>query len=395
MSFFNNVQTLPEDPILGLPLLFAKDLHKNKVNLGIGSYKDDHGQPYVLQTVRKAEKQLLDKALHKEYLPIQGCAEFITASQQLIFGNTLEKCQDRIFGLQTLGGTGALRVAAEFLSRNGFKTICIPDPTWANHTRIFQYAGLEVQSYPYYNVKDRSLDFDGVCKTLEKVPEQTIILLHACCHNPSGLDPSQAQWQELSKLMKKKKLIPLFDQAYQGFGKSIEEDAYGVRYFNEQHHEMFVAQSYAKNMGLYGERAGSLSIIVQEPSLLKSVSSQLKQIVRSMYSNPPLQSERIVHTVLHEKELRQLWIEELTVMRQRIDTVRRDLILQLKTAGIDFAFLAKQTGMFCYLGLSQEQVMRLRDDFGVYVADGGRANLAGITSKNMEFVTKALIDVLK
>lgn len=395
MSFFNQIDTLPEDPILGLALLFAQDKHPKKVNLGIGAYRDNHGQPLVLQCVKKAEKLLLDKNLNKEYLPIQGFADYITSTQQLIFGSTLQLCQNRLFGLQTIGGTGALRVGAEFLFRSGFKKICIPDPTWANHLRVFQYAGLEVTKYPYYNVQDKTLDFDGLVTTLSQLPEKTIVLLHACCHNPSGIDPSQEQWQLLSELMKKKNLIPFFDLAYQGFGVSLDEDAYAIRLFVEQGHEIFIAQSYAKSMGLYGERAGSLTLIVKTPELLKSVSSHLKQIVRSMYSNPPLQSERIVTTILQDKSLYQQWVQELSEMRNRIDDMRKTLEQQLRIKNPQFNFPSNQKGMFYYLGLTHEQVQQLRSDFGIYVADGGRANLAGLNSNNIELVTDALNVILK
>lgn len=395
MSHFNTVELLPEDAIFNLPILFAADKHLKKVNLGIGSYKDAHGKPVVLECVRQAEQLIINKKLDKEYLPIAGDPNYITALLKLILGPVLPILNDNIFGIQCVGGTGALRLIGEFLNRNHINRIFLPHLTWPNHCQIFTYAGMHIETYPYYDEKQHILDFSSMCAAIRKMPSSSVIVLHACCHNPTSVDPTPEQWRELSALIKKHQIIPLFDLAYQGFGTGVEEDVYGVGYFAEQGHEMFIASSYAKNFGLYGERAGFVALIANDKESTRCVASHLKQIARSTYSNPPLQAERIVKTILESKALTDLWKQELTAMRERLNHIRKTFSSGLIKRGKEnYAFLEGQKGMFAFLGLSEEQVMRLRNEHGLYLAARGRANLAGINPDNIETVINAISSVL-
>lgn len=397
MSFFTSVELLPEDPILNLPFLFAADQHENKVNLGIGSYKDGEGKPLVLSCVRKAEKILLDKKLNKEYPPINGDPAFNTAVAKLIFGESAKSFSNgEMFTMQTLGGTGGLRIGSEFLARNRKMDIYLSEPTWPNHRPVFSYAGMAIHNYPYYHRVAHDLDFEGMCSAINKIPSPGVILLHACCHNPTGIDPNREQWQELSVLIKKKHLLPFFDFAYQGFGEGIHEDAYPVRHFLEQGHEMLVSSSYSKNFGLYGERVGALTIVTNDKQITARALSQCKQIVRSSYSMPPLHGGRIVATILDSQELTQEWEEELKGMRDRIKEMRRALSEGLKAAGVkqDVSFFETQKGVFSYTGLTPEKVQRLRHQYGIYGADNGRINIAGLNHHNIQYVIAALAEIL-
>lgn len=398
MSHFDNVQRMPDDPILQLPILFKADTHPKKVNLGIGSYKDHTGKPVVLACVRKAEQLLLEKNLDKEYLPIEGNAEFISSTLKFVFGKTLDHIPPKtLFAMQTVGGTGALRVGSQFLSNIGLPIMYLPDPTWPNHLLIFNRAGMKLNTYPYYNSQTHQLNFKALCQEIPKIPPSSIIVLHASCHNPSGIDPTQAQWQELSVLIKKHQLIPFFDLAYQGFGQGIDEDAYPVRYFLEQKHEMFVATSYSKNLGLYGERVGMLAAITERPEVTECIASHLKQTVRAMYSMPPLQGGRIVAMILQSPELREEWFRELAVMRDRIHEMRKALLVNLKAHGVtkDLSFVEKQSGIFSFIGLNTAQVNRLREEYGIYMPQNGRLNVAGLYQNNIEYATTAIASVLK
>lgn len=398
MSFFTSVELLPEDPILNLPFLFAADKHANKVNLGIGSYQDEHGQPMVLSCVRKAQKLILEKKLNEEYLPIAGNPEFNAKIAELIFGPASQKYSTgEIATLQSVGGTGAMRVGAEMLARNRKMGIYIPDPTWPNHKPVFTYAGMSIKTYPYYDKEKHDLDFAGICDAIRNIPSPGVILLHACCHNPTGIDPTREQWQKLSDLIKKQKLIPFFDFAYQGFGEDIDSDAYPIRYFVEQGHEMFVSSSCSKNFGLYGERIGSLSVVTNDPQITRRVVSQFKQIVRGCYSMPPLQGSRIVTTILQSDELRTLWRQEVDGMRKRIKDMRRQLVQGLIEAGVDrdVQFFETQRGIFSYTGLNSAQVKRLREEFGIYTTDDGRINIAGLNPDNIQIVIEALAKVMQ
>lgn len=398
MTHFKNIEKFPDDPILKLPVLFNKDPRTKKVNLGIGTYKDENGKPYVLSCVRKAEKLILDKKLDLEYLPIEGHAEFISSTLKFIFGKTLEaNPSNHIFAMQSVGGTGALRIGAHFLSKNNFKLMYLSDPTWPNHNLIFNYAGMNIRPYPYYNPETHSLDFSGICDALKKMPHDSIVVLHASCHNPSGIDPTPSQWEEISSIIKHHHLIPFFDLAYQGFGHGIDEDAFPVRYFFEQGHEMFVASSYSKNLGLYGERVGLLSVITKDANARDCIASQLKQIVRSSYSMPPLQGARIAATIQNSPDLSQEWHGELAKMRNRIKEMRSALVACLKEKGLekDMSFIENQAGIFSFMGINLENVKRLNEEFGIYMPDNGRINIAGLNWHNLEYVSESIASVLK
>lgn len=394
MSQFDSIPLLPSDPIFNLPVLFAADQHEKKVNLGIGSYKDVKGNPVVLACVHRAEQMLLEKQLNKEYLPIAGDPDYIKLSLNLIFNDTFPAIAERTVGLQSVGGTGGLRLVGDLLARNKMRNLFLPHMTWPNHHQIFSHAGLQIATYPYYDQSKHHLDFDALSEAIQQMPPSSVIVLHACCHNPTGLDPSMKQWQELSALIKKQKVIPLFDLAYQGFGVDLDEDAYAVRYFAQQGHEMFAVSSYAKNMGLYGERAGLVAFVGENANAKDRVTSHLKQIARSSYSNPPLHAARIVSTILSSEPLTLLWKNELTGIRERINEMRQSLIDGLSASGHEMPFLSKQLGIFAFLGLSTEQLERLRKEHGIYLAEHGRANIAGLNWANIDTVVAALKSVL-
>lgn len=396
MSFFDTIDTLPEDPIFSLQSAFLQDPRKKKVNLGIGAYKDSEGHSVILTAVQKAEKMLLEECLNKDYLPIIGQQNTILETAKLIFGTGEKKIPEgSIIGAQTVGGTAALRIGGEFLAQDKQKTIYIPNLTWANHKLVFQRAGLKVDYYPYYNHLKNRLDFDEMCHSLKQFKEGDVIVLHGTSHNPTGINPSFDEWKELSSLIKKQKLIPFFDLAYQGFGTGLEEDMEPIRYFLSEGHEMLTAYTYAKNMGLYGERIGALFLVTENKQRAQRGLTHIKQIIRSMYSNPPLHGGRIVEKVLTEKQLREEWVHELKSMKNRIDEMRRAFvtILLSKSSNTHFEFLDQnQTGLFIYTGLNHDQIHRLRQDFGIYIPDG-RINVAGLNGSNINTVIEAILSV--
>lgn len=397
MSLFHEVTLLPDDPILALPALFGADNRPFKVNLGIGAYKTAEGVPFVLSSVKKAEAQLLQENLNKEYLPIEGDKEFLKSSLELIFGaNSSVLSTSNYFATQTVGGSGALRVAAEFFNRNTFKNIFVSNPSWPNHTLIFERAGLNVNSYPYLDSQTYLLDFNRMVEAIKTMPSASVIVLHGCCHNPTGLDLTSAQWQELSEIIKKQQLIPLFDLAYQGFGQSLEQDAWPIRHFAEQGHEMLICYSFSKNFGLYGERIGFLTILTSESQLLFPIASQIKTIIRSQYSTPPIHGANIVKTILKSSSLRLEWENELQSMRQRIYEMRQALVRELENQTKDhrFAYMYQQQGLFSLLGLTPEQVALLRQEWAIYMPSNGRINIAGLNRKNLDYVAKSLLSVL-
>lgn len=393
MSYFQNVEQHAPDSILGLSLLFAKDLHPNKVHLGIGAYKDEKGNSLVLPSVRKAEEWLLEQKLNKDYLPIEGLPSFLKNSLKLIFGENV--IQENIAAIQTIGGSNALRTAGDFFFRQGLKTIYLSNPTWPNHVNLFESAGLKVQYYPYYKTNHSSIQFEEMCQTMESISPSAIILLQASCHNPTGLDLSHDQWKILSEIIKRKKLIPFFDLAYQGFGKNIEEDAWPIRYFLQEKHEIFVASSYSKNMGLYGERVGMLSCVMQNEDTSSRVLSQLKHIIRGNYSTAPLQGVRIIDAILSSNELKALWIEDLEKMRQRLSTMKEQFkkSLETKIPHKNYGFLNEQQGMFFMSGFNPNQINQLIDQYGIYLLNNGRVSLSSLTSDNIEYVAKAFAAV--
>ena len=390
-SFFSTIQQLPEDPIFGLQVEYNKDPRNTKINLSIGAYQNGQGQWEVFSAVKKAEQILVTQNLNKEYLPIEGDANYIKETVRLIFGNVPEN----VFAAQTVGGTSALRIGGDFLSQNITKKIYISNPTWPNHNRIFSHAGMIVEEYPYYDVKNHTLDFEKFCQSIQKMPAGSAILLHGCCHNPSGIDPTQDQWRELSKLIKKQNLFPFFDLAYQGFGAGIEEDAFAIRQFAADGHQMLVAYSYSKNFGLYGERVGLLAALTENKDEATKIGSVIKGIIRGCYSNPPLHGARIVATVLQNPELRKIWMNELSSIRNRTQTMREKLLDGLNGDSAQFSFLKKQKGMFSYSGLTTDQVARLQKDFAIYMLKSGRINVTGLNDNNIQTIIHAIHEVIK
>ena len=393
MNFFDKVEMAPADPILGLSTAFKDDSRPNKVNLGVGAYKTEDLQPLVLSAVRKAEQRMVTENLDKEYLLQDGNPELLKHSIKLVFADVQP---DRIFASQTPGGTAAVRVAGEFLAQQGYKTIYVSNPTWANHNQVFTMAGLEVASYPYYDAERKEFAKSQMIEAIKTISSGSPILLHACCHNPTGIDPTLEDWKELSTAISEAGLLPVFDFAYQGFGRGIDADAVAVRHFLSEGHQMLVANSYSKNFGLYGERVGGFYAVTGDAESAQNVGSQVKRIIRANYSNPPLQGSRIVATILASEDLRQEWEAELATMRERISGTRKALADGLKAGGspVDFSFMYSQNGMFSFSGLSKAQVDRLREEYAIYMPASGRINVAGLSPKNLDYVVEAILAVL-
>lgn len=395
---FSQVVLATADPILGLTDSFKADPRQDKVNLGVGIYKDEAGQTPVLSSVKKAEALLLEQEKTKNYLGIEGVQAYNRAVQELLFGeNSTLVNSGRAVTAQAPGGTGALRIAAEFLLRNtSSRTIWISNPTWANHQNIFETAGLTVKKYGYYNASTHDIDFDAMVADLAAAEAGDIILLHGCCHNPTGIDLTLAQWDIVAKLCADKKLVPLFDFAYQGFGRGIEEDAAGLRLVASKVSELLVANSFSKNFGLYNERIGAVTLVAQNADEAVRVFSQVKRTIRANYSNPPAHGGLIVSTILGNASLKAQWILEVTEMRERIAEMRTLFVDSLKAEGVtqDFSFISRQNGMFSFSGLNKTQVARLRDEFGVYIVGSGRISVAGMTKANMPIICRAIAQVL-
>lgn len=391
MSFFNSLDLIPGDPLFAIPPLFAADKRPNKVDLSLGIYHDEEGRAAVLECVRRAEKEVIEKNYDKKYLPMDGYDPFIDRTLKLIFGENATR--RTICAAQTVGGTGALRIAATLLKIIGTDSIYLSNPSWANHTLIFSKAGLAVKNYPYYSSSEQAVKFDEMCQTLQKLPPKSVLLLQSSCHNPTGIDLTFEQWQEISKLIKKHDLIPFFDCAYQGFGGTLEEDAAVIRYFREQGHEMLLAYSFSKNLGLYGERVGLLAVIAESVETRTRINSQIKQIVRSLYSTPPLFGARTALTIFDSDPLRKLWVQELTAMRKRIQHIRKSLAEGLNAAmgnSEAFSFLEKQKGLFSFCGLSEKQTVTLREQYAIFMPASGRINMAALNSHNIRHVVESL-----
>lgn len=392
MAFFEKLELAPADPILGITAAFNADTRKNKTNLGVGSYKTSDLKPYVLPSVKEAEKVLLEQNLNKEYLGIEGDKRYLELLKELVFG----KVQDpsKIVALQSIGGTGALRVGGDFLKKHGKTDLFLPDPTWDNHRRIFTHAGFAVHTYPYYNKIVKAFDFSGMLTAIQKMPRGAVLLLQGCCHNPTGFDPTQEEWKQIIQAIQKQQLLPFIDFAYQGFGEGIEEDAWAVRAFADAGIECLVASSYSKNFGLYAERTGALFFHCTNQKAAQLVESQAKVIIRGLYSNPPCHGARIVATILGNPALKQQWIREVDAMRNRILEMRRALIWALADLGKqEYAFLERQKGMFSYTGLNLESVDRLIQEYGIYLPKDGRVNIAGLNQDNLNFIARAIADV--
>ena len=396
---FEAISPAPEDSILGLTEAFKKDPNPNKINLGVGVYKDGGGQTPVLSTVKEAEERLLRSEATKSYLPIDGLAAYAALSQAIVFGSEHPILSaGRAATVQTPGGTGALRVAADFVRRiSPQATVWLSDPTWPNHPNVFGSAALQVQSYPYFEAETNGVAFDRMLAALENIPAGDVLLLHGCCHNPTGADLSPQQWQAVAALCADRGILPLLDFAYQGFGDGLDEDATGVRTVADHCREFLVAISYSKNFGLYNERVGAMTLVAANSEAAEAAHSHLKICVRTNYSNPPAHGGQIVAEVLGDPELRQRWEVELAEMRNRINDMRHLFVetLDQQGAGRDFSFIARQRGMFSYSGLSPEQVQALRERHSVYIVGSGRINVAGMTGANMDYLCAAIADVLK
>jgi len=397
-SLFAPIQLAPRDPILGITEAFNADTNARKVNLGVGVYCDDEGKVPLLECVKRAEREITDKAKPRVYLPIDGLPAYDKAVQQLLLGSDSDViAQGRAVTVQALGGTGGLKVGADFLRKfaPGAK-VCISDPSWENHRALFEAAGFAVDAYPYYDPATHGLAFDAMRASLQAMTPGTIVVLHACCHNPTGVDPTPAQWDEILSLVRARGLVPFLDLAYQGFGAGTEADAVVVRKFAATPGPLFVSNSFSKSFSLYGERVGALTVVAADRDEAARVLSQLKRVVRANYSNPPTFGGQIVALVLGNPELRELWEIELGGMRERIREMRELLVKKLadRAPGQDFAFVRRQRGMFSYSGLSKAQVQRLRDEFSIYAIDTGRICVAALNSKNIDYVADAIASVL-
>ena len=397
-SLLAAVEMAPKDPILGVTEAFNADTNPNKVNLGVGVYCDDSGKVPVLQSVRRAEQKLAESPLPRNYLPIDGLQTYDRAVQGLLFGADNDAVRKgRVVTVQTLGGTGGLKVGADFLRRfNPKGGIWISNPSWENHSALFEYAGYKVNTYPYYDAATHGVDFSAMTDALQKLPAGSIVLLHACCHNPTGVDLSPQQWEKIIEIVNARKLMPFLDIAYQGFAESIDADAIAVRRFTEACPVVFVASSFSKSLSLYGERVGALSIVTESAEEAARTLSQLKRVIRTNYSNPPTHGSQTVAMVLTTPELRALWENELGQMRERIKTMRRQLVDKIRAirSDFDFSFVIQQRGMFSYSGLTKEQVRRLREEFSIYAIDSGRICVAALNSRNIDYVANAIGKVL-
>lgn len=395
-SFWDNIDLAPPNAIFHTKAMFTADPDPRKMNLGIGAYRTDEGVPYPLTVVRKAEQALVsDMKLNKEYLPITGDAEFCDAAQKLMFGVT----DPRIATVQSLSGTGGLRLGAEFIAnfRPG-TTVYVSNPTWGNHKAVFGKAGVPVANYRYWNADTRTLDFDGMIEDIRQAPAGSVILLHSCAHNPTGVDPTQEQWRAIQQAIKACGHLPFFDSAYQGFATGdLESDSYSVRYFLEQGMEMIASQSFAKNMGLYNQRVGTFSVVAQDAAKAKAAKSQIALIIRPMYSNPPAHGAWIVKTILNDPELYAEWVKELSGMSHRIIAMRSALYNELQRLGTPgtWEHITSQIGMFTFTGLTRAQCQVMISKHHVYLLTNGRISMAGVTSKNAAYLASAIDDVVR
>lgn len=386
---FDHVSLAPPDPILGLTREFLEDPRADKVNLGVGVYRDEFLNTPILACVKEAEKILWKKEVSKEYLPIEGLAQWIDATGELVFGSFLSK---RCCGFQTPGGTAGLRVGGDFLKQQGYDRVAISDPSWSNHAGIFTALGWHIESYPYYDFQNHQLSFDLMMNGLKKLPKKTVLVLHASCHNPTGVDLSIEQWKQVARLCKEKELLPFFDCAYQGFGQGLEEDVEAIRLFCANSMNMLVAVSQCKSFSVYGERVGGLFVVTDSEEMATRIASRVKQSIRTHYSNPPMHGAKLVAAVLSTPSLRMLWEEELSQMRGRIIEMRHCLVDAL---GSRFGHLSSGRGMFGFTGLNAVHVDQLKRQFGIYMTRDGRLNLCGLNSKNLPRVVEAMLEVVR
>ncbi len=402
MTLFATVEMAPRDPILGLNEQFNADPNPSKVNLGVGVYYDENGKLPLLNCVAAAEKALIEQGKPKGYLPIDGIAAYDKAVQDLVFGSQGDAgkalvASGRVATVQAIGGTGGLKVGADFLKRlNPTAKVMISDPSWENHRALFTNAGFTVEAYPYYDAAARGVNVGGMLAALNAAPAGTVVVLHACCHNPTGYDLTPAQWADVVNTVKARGLVAFLDMAYQGFGEGIAQDGAVVGQFMAAGLDFFVSTSFSKSFSMYGERVGALSVVCESKEEAGRVLSQLKIVIRTNYSNPPTFGAQVVATVLNTPELRLLWEEELAGMRVRIKAMREQLVTKLQAAGVqgDLSFITRQKGMFSYSGLNKPQMERLRGEFGVYGVDSGRICVAALNAKNIDAVASAIAKVI-
>jgi aspartate/tyrosine/aromatic aminotransferase len=395
---FDRVEMAPPDPILGLEEAFKRDPNPAKINLAAGVYKDAEGTTPILHVVKRAEEQILLDETSKSYLGIVGAPEYAAAVQELIFGADHSLVNSgRAVTAHAPGGTGALRVAAEFIKKaNPTATVWLSQPTWPNHPNVMRAAGLTVETYPYFDVLGNRLALDAMLATLAQLPEGDVVVLHGSCHNPTGADPTPAQWAAIADVIASRKLLPLVDFAYQGFAVGISEDALGIHTLSERVDEMLIASSYSKNFSLYNERVGALTLVAASAAAANAALSQIKSLIRANYSNPPAHGAKIVTAILRSPELRADWGVEVAGMRGRIHKMRRRFVEQLAALGVarDFSFIEHQYGMFSFTGLTKQQVHTLRDRHAIYIVDSGRINVAGLTETNLPILCAAIASVL-
>jgi aspartate/tyrosine/aromatic aminotransferase len=395
---FESIALAPADPILGLNDAFAQDPNPEKINLGVGVFQDASGKTPILASVKEAERRLLDAETSKGYLAISGSPQYASLVGKLVFGAEHAIAEGRVATAHTPGGTGGLRVAADFIKQNvpGAK-VWLSEPTWPNHPSIFRAAGLETATYPYFDAATNGLAFEKMLAALREIPKGDVVLLHGCCHNPTGVDPTADAWSQIGDVVAERGLLPLVDFAYQGFGLGLAEDAAGVRTLLRPGMEMLVVSSFSKNFGLYNERVGALTLVAKSAEAAQAAFSQIKVCIRANYSNPPCHGAAIVSTILGDAALAKQWEQELAAMRDRINTMRKLFVATLAAKGIDrdFSFIERQRGMFSFSGLKVDQVERLKKEFAIYAVGSGRINVAGMTEANMDRLCSAIAVVLK
>ena len=393
------VDMAPKDPILGVTEAYVADQNPKKVNLGVGVYTDDNGKVPLLECVRRAEDSRVRSGAPKSYLPIDGIAAYDKAVRELVFGSSCSALnENRVVTIQALGGTGGLKIGADFLKQiSPAATVWISEPSWENHRALFEGAGFAVREYPYYDPKTHGLNFEGMLGGLKKLPAGAIAVLHSCCHNPTGVDLAEDQWKQVLEVVRARAIVPFLDLAYQGFAEGADADAYAPRLFAQATQPVFLSSSFSKSFSLYRERVGAFSLVAGSSDEAARALSHLKRIVRANYSNPPTHGSDIVARVLTNPELRALWDQELGAMRDRIKTMRKALVdgIHARVAGADFSFVMQQRGMFSYSGLTREQVLRLRSEYSIYTIETGRICVAALTTKNIDYVAEAIARVLK
>ncbi len=396
---FETIEAAPRDAILGLTAAFREDQRPEKINLSVGVYQDETGHTPLLECVRAAQQRLAAEASSKSYLPISGDVQFGERVRELVLGDEHEAVANgRIALAQTPGGTGALRVAGEFIRANlPQASLWVSDPTWPNHPNVFQAAGVRLQKYPYLDASSNSLAWEATLAAIANIPAGDVILLHGCCHNPTGIDPTESQWEQLADIIYDRGLLPLLDFAYQGFGDGIQQDAAGLRALARPGAELLVCSSFSKNFGLYRERVGALLAVCPTAAATQAVQSQINRVIRANYSNPPAHGAALVNCVLGDADLRATWETEVATMRERIHSIRKQLVESLAAAGVpgDYSFITKQRGMFSFSGLTKEQVDALREEHAIYIVGSGRINVAGLTPSNVGPVARAVRSVIE